>query len=157
MKKFLIPVFVLFISFTFALFSAGESGYFSVYATQDGDSLALNEERLIKKTVEDFYIKGIEIRDFELIKKICIPEAALMSAGRDGTLHLTSLDKWSKKFDPHNPPFRELDHCITKIDREGTAAQVKILFVVDSKRIVTDFLHMLKLEDTWRIVNIIDY
>jgi hypothetical protein len=44
-----------------------------------------------------------------------------------------------------------------KIDREGSAAQVKILFVVDKKQKVTDFLHMLKLDGVWRIVNIIDY
>jgi hypothetical protein len=80
-----------------------------------------------------------------------------MSAGRDGVLHLTSLEKWSKRFDPNNPPFKKLDYEITKIDREGTAAQVKIAFTIDSTRPVTDYLHMLKLSGTWRIVNIIDY
>jgi hypothetical protein len=80
-----------------------------------------------------------------------------MSAGRDGEFRLTSLEKWSKRFDPANPPFKKLDYSIVKIDREGTAAQVKIAFTVDSTRQVTDFLHMLKLNGTWRIVNIIDY
>ena len=157
MKKISIAVFVIYIILTCPWLSVGSKGYFSVCASQDDESLALDEDKLIKKAVEDFYIRGIEIRDFELIKKICVPEAELMSAGRDGTLHLTTLDKWSKKIDPNDPPFQELDYCITKIDREGRADQVKILFIVDSEREVTDFLHMLKLNNKWRIVNIIDY
>jgi hypothetical protein len=38
----------------------------------------------------------------------------------------------------------------------GTAAQVKILFIVDGSRRVTDFLNLLKLKGRWRVVNIID-
>jgi hypothetical protein len=117
----------------------------------------LDEEAVIERAVEEQYIRGLEIRDFELIRSICIPEARLMSNGRDGKLHLTTLDKWSKRFDPDNPPFESLESHIIKIDREGTAAQIKILFVVDSKRRVIDYLHMLKLDGKWRIVNIIDY
>ena len=54
-------------------------------------------------------------------------------------------------------PFQKLDYSITKVDREGSAAQVKISFIVDSRRHVTDFLNMLKLDGDWRIVNIIDH
>lgn len=115
------------------------------------------DELLIEKAVEDLYIKGLQVRDFNLIRTVCIPEARLMSTGRDGRLHVTTLDTWSKRFDPQNPPFKHLDYSIVKIDREGTAAQVKILFIVDSNRRVTDYLHMLKLDGQWRIVNIIDY
>jgi hypothetical protein len=116
-----------------------------------------NEDTLIKRAVEDLYIKGLQTRDFGLIETVCIPETNLMSADRDGEFHLTTLQKWSKRFDPANPPFNELDYAIVKIDREGTAAQVKIAFTVDSSRQVTDFLHMLKLGGEWRIVNIIDF
>jgi hypothetical protein len=116
-----------------------------------------NEEELIKKAVEELYIKGLQTRDFGLIETVCIPEAHLMSAGRDGELHDTTLEKWSKRFDPNNPPFKKLDYSIVKIDREGSAAQVRIAFTVDSSRHVTDFLHMLKLGGEWRIVNIIDF
>lgn len=80
-----------------------------------------------------------------------------MSTRRDNTLSVTTLDRWSKRFDPKNPPFKTLDYSIIKIDREGTAAQVKILFIVNGKNRVTDYLHLLKIEGTWRIVNIIDY
>jgi hypothetical protein len=116
-----------------------------------------NEETLIKKAVEELYVKGLQTRDFSLIEAVCIPEAHLMSAGRDGKLHDTTLEKWSKRFDPNNPPFEKLDFSILKIDREGTAAQVRIAFTVDSSRHVTDFLHMLKLGGEWKIVNIIDF
>ncbi len=126
-------------------------------ANHDEEILNINEEAKIKKAVEEQYIEGIKIRDFDLIRSICIPEAKLMSAGRDGKLHLTTLEKWSKKFDPNNPPFKQLEAYITKIDREGTAAQIKILFIIDSKRKVIDYLNMLKLNGKWRIVNIIDY
>ena len=122
---------------------------------EKGDVLA--EEFHIEKAVKELYIKGLETRDFDLIETVCIPEAKLMSAGRDDRFHLTSLEKWSKRFDPKNPPFQKLDYSIVKIDREGTAAQVKIVFIVDSQRRVVDFLHMLKLHGEWRIVNIIDY
>lgn len=115
------------------------------------------EENEIQKTVENLYIKGLQIRDFELIKSICIPEAKLMGRNHKGKLNVTSLEKWSKRFDPNNPPFKSLDYSIVKIDREGTSAQVKILFLVDSKKYITDFLHMLKIEEKWKIVNIIDY
>lgn len=131
--------------------------YSNLKSNQDNDLVSINEEVEIKKAIQEQYIKGLKIRDFDLIKSICIPEAKLMSAGRDGKFHLTTLEKWSKKFDPNNPPFKKLEAHITKIDREGTAAQVKILFIIDSKRKVIDYLHMLKLNSKWRIVNIIDY
>ena len=117
----------------------------------------LDEAISIERAVKDMYIKGLEDRNFDLIKTVCIPGCVLMSTREDSTLSLTTLEKWSKRFDPQNPPFKELTSCILKIDREGTAAQVKILFIVDSKRRVIDYLHMLKLEGQWRIVNIIDY
>ena len=130
------------------------------YQTAGGQIKAitvLKEETLIKQAVEDYYIKGLRIRDFSLIKTICIPETVLMSARQDGTLGVTTLEKWSQRFDPKNPPFKKLDALIETIDKEGTAAQVKIQFIVDSQREVTDYLHMLKLEGRWRIVHIIDY
>ncbi len=117
----------------------------------------VDDDILIHRTVTDYYIKGLQSRDFDLIRTICIPEAVLMSAGRDNKLHVTTLDRWSKRFDPENPPFKTLDYSIIKIDREGTAAQVKILFIVDEKTRVVDYLNLLKIEGDWRIVNIIDY
>ncbi len=133
-------------------------GFVVLFAPMEaGQSSHASEETLIKKAVEDLYIKGLQTRDFGLIETVCIPEAYLMSADRDGELHVTTLEKWSKRFDPSNPPFKKLDSEIVKIDREGTAAQVRIAFTMDSSRHVTDFLHMLKLGGKWKIVNIIDY
>ena len=123
---------------------------------QEEKGESLTEEMLIKEAVEGLYIKGLVVRDFDLIRAVCIPETRSMSAGKDSTLHVTTLEKWSKRFDPHDPPFKQLDYTILKIDREGAAAQVKILFLVDSKHHVTDFLHMLKLDGKWRIVNIMN-
>jgi len=137
-------------SFTVKYFCA------NTWATQDNNIDLFREESDIKDAVEQLYIKGLETRNFALIETICIPEARTMSAGRDGTLHVTTLEKWSKRFDPQNPPFKELDYTIVQIDREETAAQVKIIFIVDSKRHVTDFLQMLRLDGKWRIVNIMN-
>ena len=111
----------------------------------------------IKRAVEDLYIKGLKTRDFSFITTICIQEAKLMSADGDGKLHITTLERWSKRFDPSNPPFQSLEYQISKVDFKGSAAQVRIDFIVDSSREVTDYLNLLKLEDQWRIVNIIDY
>lgn len=124
---------------------------------QKGEMNPVDEEMRIKQAVENYYIKGLLSRDFSLITTVCIPQTLLMSADNEGKLHTTTLERWSKRFDPQNPPFQKLDYCIIKIDREGSAAQVKISFLVDSKQHVTDFLHMLKIEGKWRIANIIDY
>jgi hypothetical protein len=126
-------------------------------AVQASERSPVEEELQIQQTVEDLYIKGLISRDFSLITTVCMPQALLMSADKEGKLHTTTLERWSKRFDPQNPPFQKLDYCIVKIDSEGSAAQVKISFLVDSNRYVTDFLHMLKIEGKWRIVNIIDY
>jgi hypothetical protein len=116
-----------------------------------------SEEARITQAVEGSYIEGLKTRNFELIRQVCIPDAKLMGS-RDGKeLRVTTLDRWSKRFDPENPPFQKLDHVISKIDVVGTVAQVRIDFTVDSTTSVTDFLHMVKVEGAWRIVNIIDY
>ncbi len=114
------------------------------------------EEALVEQAVEEFYIRGLRMRDFDLIRAICLPEAVLMSVRSDGSLSVTTLDRWSQRFDPANPPFRQLQSSIVKIDREGTAAQVKILLLVDGETHVTDFLQMLKVDGRWRIAGIID-
>jgi hypothetical protein len=115
------------------------------------------EEAQIERAVYSSYISGLRTRDFTLIREICLPEAVLMSVREDGSLSVTTLDQWSRRFDPANPPFTQLAASITKIDREGTAAQVKVLFLVDGETRVTDFLHMLKVDGEWRVANIIDY
>ena len=115
------------------------------------------DEVLIRETVVELYVKGLQSRDFELIRTICIPEAVLMSVGSDDKLRVTSLDTWSKRFAPAPSPFERLDYTILSIDAAGTAAQVKILFMVDGNRRVIDYLNMLKIEGRWRVVNIIDF
>ncbi len=80
-----------------------------------------------------------------------------MGINRNGQLNIRPLEIWSKRFDAENPPFKKLNNNILKIDREGTTPQVKILFQVDSKYYVADFLNMLKIEGKWRIFNIIDF
>jgi hypothetical protein len=126
-------------------------------AAQQVEGSRAVEEAVLEQAVEDFYIKGLRTRDFDLIRTVCLPEAVLMSVRSDGSLSVTTLDRWSQRFDPAKPPFRQLQSSIVKIDREGTAAQVKILFVVDGETRVTDFLHMLKVDGRWRIAGIIDY
>ncbi len=101
-------------------------------ASQEKELVSINEEIIIKKVIIEEYIAGIIKRDFDLIRKICIPEVRLMNARR-GKIYITSLEKWSKRFDPNNPQLRDCEAQILKIDREGTAAQVKILFKVSSE------------------------
>lgn len=145
------------IPFLLILYLFPVSSQENIESQKNADENQTIEEKEIREVVKNLYIKGLQIRDFELIKAICIPEAKLMSINQKGKLYVTSLEKWSKRFDPKNPPFKKLDFSILKIDREGTSAQVKILFLVDSKKYITDFLHMLKIEGKWKIVNIIDY
>jgi ketosteroid isomerase-like protein len=115
------------------------------------------DETAIRDAVDSLYIRGLETRDFALIRRICVPEVVLMSAADDSSLTTTTLDAWSQRFDPENPPFESLKSSISSVDVAGTAAQVKILFVVDDERRVTDYLNLLKIGGTWRIVNIIDH
>jgi len=118
---------------------------------------SLSEEDQVRHAVESLYVKGLATRDSGLIRTICVPGTKLMGTTEGGTLNVTDLDQWSARFDPDNPPFQTIDYCVSKIDVAGTAAQVKIVFIVDSTTTVTDFLNMLKLQGEWRIVNIIDY
>ena len=130
---------------------------FSALPATDGETREEDDQdRRISEVVESQYIRGLRTRDFSLITAICIPEAKLMGA-RDGELRVTTLEKWSKRFDPENPPFQKLDATIEKIDRVGTVAQVKIAFVIDSTEKVTDFLNMVEIDGKWRVVNIIDF
>jgi len=115
-----------------------------------------DEENNVKEAVKNYYIKGLETRNFGLIKSICIEEAKLYGVRSDGSLGITTLEIWSHRFDPDNPPFKSLESEITKVDLEGNAAQVKIRFVMDGREI-HDLLNLLKVEDRWRIINIIDY
>lgn len=80
----------------------------------------------------------------------------MLSVNVRGKLNITTLTKWSKRFDPNHPPFSNLESCIVKIDRKGKAAQVKVMFVIDHTREIVDFLNMLKIDGKWKIVNIID-
>ncbi|HJN06153.1 MAG TPA: nuclear transport factor 2 family protein [Bacteroidales bacterium] len=117
----------------------------------------VDEADIIKKAVEQFYIQGLQERNFTLIREICINEAKLYGVRSDSSIVITTLDQWSKNFDPDNPPFKTLEYKIEKIDFAGTAAQVKILFIINGNNKIYDFLNMLKIDGSWRIVNIIDY
>jgi len=114
------------------------------------------DENKVKEAVEHDYIAGLKSRDFKLIERICIDEAKLYGVRADGSLGITTLEQWSRRFDPENPPFKSLESEITKIDLVGDAAQVKIRFVMDGREI-HDLLNLLKVEGRWRIINIIDY
>ena len=113
-------------------------------------------EREILRTVEELYVEGLRIRDFDRIRSICWPDTRLMGVRRDGTPNTTTLDEWSRRFDPDDPPFETLEHTIRSIHVAGTAAQVQIRFVIDGDRVITDYLQLLKIDDRWRIVHIID-
>lgn len=113
------------------------------------------EDSRIGAVVEEFYVEGLRTREFHLIRSICIPQAVMMGVRGDGSLGVTTLDEWSARFDPDHPPFRILDHQIGSIDRTGSAAQVRIDFVMDGREI-TDYLQMLLIGGEWKIVNIID-
>ena len=119
--------------------------------------VTIKEKEQITGAVENYYIKGLKTRDFSLIRTICIEETKLYSVLSDGSLNTTTLEKWSKRFDPNSPPFKTLDFEILMVDFEGTAAQVKIKFILDNERIIHDYLNMLKIKGEWKIVNIIDY
>lgn len=120
-----------------------------------GQSLQV-EGNKVKEAVQNYYIAGLKSRNFSLIESICIDEAKLYGVRADGSLGITTLEQWSLRFDPENPPFKSLESEISKVDLEGNAAQVKIRFVMDGREI-HDLLNLLKIEGRWRIVNIIDY
>lgn len=129
----------------------------SLLAAQTSVDYANENEAEISHVVESLYVRGLQERDFQLIRDACIPEAVLMGVNTAGSLGVTTLEEWSERFDPANPPFRRLDFEIVKIDRVGTAAQVRIDFLIDGERRVTDYLNLLQVQGEWRIVNIIDH
>jgi hypothetical protein len=114
-------------------------------------------ERQVKNAVVDYYIKGLETREFSLIESICLPDAVLQGSRQDGELRTTDLPTWSKRFTPGQPPFKSLTWDISKVDVVGNAAQVRIDFVINGDTPVTDFLNLVRVEGRWRITNMIDY
>ncbi len=132
--------------------------FISPLISQDKSISSILSEKLeIKRVVENFYIKGLRIRDFKLIREVCIVDAKLMGVNRDKNLQVTTLDQWSKKFDPKKPPLKKLFAEVGKIDLVGTAAQVTLNLIINDKQKVTDYLNMLKIQNKWKIVNIIDF
>ncbi len=154
MKTLLIFFCLALASYSMAIGTEQNAAFLQLTVCQS-DSII--EKDLIKKTVEQYYIKGLQTRDFNLIRSVCIEEAKLYGVRSDGSLNKTSLDQWSKKFDPDNPPFKTLEYKIRKIDYEGTAAQVKIQFIINNDLEIHDYLNLLKIKGNWRIVNIIDF
>lgn len=67
------------------------------------------EENKVKDAVENYYINGLKTRNFKLIESICIDEAKLYGVRTDGSLGITTLEQWSRRFDPENPPFKSLE------------------------------------------------
>jgi hypothetical protein len=114
-------------------------------------------ERRVRNAVVDYYIKGLETREFSLIESICLPGALLQGSRATGELRTTDLPTWSKRFTPGRPPFESLSWEISKVDVAGGAAQVRIDFVVNGDTPVTDFLNLVRVEGRWRITNMIDY
>jgi len=53
-------------------------------AAADAGEIKRLEEIKIRLAVEMQYIKGLQIRDFELIRKVCIPQAKLMGVNKKG-------------------------------------------------------------------------
>lgn len=118
-------------------------------------AMAQDAELRVRQVAES-YIKGIDTRDFKFIRDVCHPTAKLMGADREGELRVTTLDDWSKNFVPGQKRFDSLKADIKYVNVVRTIAQVRIDFVVNGDRSITDFLHVAKIKGRWLILNIID-
>ncbi|HKQ51121.1 MAG TPA: nuclear transport factor 2 family protein [Pyrinomonadaceae bacterium] len=110
-----------------------------------------SEEKLVRATVET-YLHGLKFNDVESFKKAFYPEAKLFFVNKDGSLGQLTQEQWYKGFEESAGKEEEGSLKIVAVDVTGNAASVKVREEYP-RSIYTDYISLLKLGGTWKIVN----
>ncbi|MGC9780071.1 MAG: nuclear transport factor 2 family protein [Candidatus Heimdallarchaeota archaeon] len=103
------------------------------------------------------YMKGITERKFEYITKVWYDEAKMFGLTKGKKLLVTDHNIWKKDFKRQikDPKYNKTSELLS-IDLIGTIASAKVKTIIESSKgsvIYIDFLNLLKIEDSWQIVN----
>ncbi len=105
----------------------------------------------IEKTIHH-YIDGNLIDDFEEIKKGFHTDATMKSiSSKTGKYRAYNALEIFKKAKKRTTPKQNVISKITNIDITETAANAKIV-TNSSRAVVTDYMHLLKIDGVWKIV-----
>lgn len=110
-----------------------------------------SEERLVREAVET-YLHGLKFNDVESLKKAFHPEAKLFFVKKDGGLGELTQEQWYKGFAGSAGKEEEGSLKIVSVDITGNAASVKVREEYPNS-VYTDYVSLLKLGGTWKIVN----
>ncbi|MEQ9232182.1 MAG: nuclear transport factor 2 family protein [Cyclobacteriaceae bacterium] len=119
--------------------------YFHLSSAQE-----VNEESAIMTIIND-YFEGQRTDNPELIKRVFHPDAELKFISiRDSKYQTISLEKYLSFFSYSKE--RKFEDRIFNIDVTGTASSVKLLVKYDTFQ-YTHYMHLLKTDEGWKIVN----
>lgn len=125
-------------------------------ATAPAGSLQGDEEA-IKAVILSAYRDGLcNVGDVELVKKGFHPEFRLLGI-RDDALTILPIADWikmteAKKADGRFPPRVLVNMELPLIDITGSAAMVKVKFLVGDRHVYTDYLSLYRFAEGWKIV-----
>ena len=121
------------------------------------DSKLTADRDLIKKVVENAYVKGVHTnRDIPAVREGFHPGFE-MCILRDNSLDKLPIYNWIERIEKDirenpNPKKVKVEHEFRVVDITGHAAIVKVDLYKDSKHIYTDYLSLYKFEEGWKIV-----
>ena len=113
-----------------------------------------NENISIESVIQD-YFKGYTGAEAELVAKAFHPETRLYSVDADASekLDRTELAGWLENLSARNAKgdVRAAEQTISQIDITGSAAVAKVILTFSKFRF-TDYLSLLRIEGSWKII-----
>lgn len=104
------------------------------------------------KSVIQKYFDGTEQGKLDVLREAFMPSAEIQYVLPDGTLGRLPFPEYVSRFTPGAKAARK--GRVMSVDVTGTAASVKVeVFMSERRRVYTDYILLLKLEDGWRISN----
>ncbi len=110
-----------------------------------------SDEALVRQAI-DTYLHGIKFNDVASFQKVFLPEARLYFVKRDGTLGSLTQDVWYPGFAKNAGKEEAGTFSIVSVDITGNAASAKVKEVYPGS-IYTNYVSLLKIGGSWKIVN----
>ena len=119
--------------------------------------MTTKEELAKVEEAVNYYIKGTIKRDFEYLAKGWHDEAKMFGMDKEKKLVIYDKNFWKESLSkPIDDPKYKRTSEILSIDIVGTIASAKVKTVVEHSKgsvIFMDLLNLLKINDSWQIVN----
>jgi len=119
--------------------------------------MTTKEELTKVEEAVSYYMKGAIKRDFEYLAKGWHDEAKMFGIDKEKKLVIYDKKFWKENFEkPIEDPKYKRTSEILSVDIVGTIASAKVKTVVESSKgsvIFMDLLNLLKINDSWQIVN----